>query len=102
MIKFPSDRRPWLVVATASDDLKRWRLRLQRMAYCVLECAESVRGIKAAIATGDDLYGAQLWQELTHEEQIALWVAPTKGGIFTTHERKRIRGWWNIQIPEAD
>lgn len=72
------------------------------MAYCVLENAESVLGIKAAIAADDDLYGAQLWQELTHEEQIALWVAPTKGGIFTTHERKRIRDWWNIQIPEAD
>ena len=63
------------------------------MAMCILENAESVRGIKAAVAVGDDCGGAQLWLELTNDERIALWVAPSKGGIFTTHERAVIRSW---------
>ena len=39
----------------------------------------------------DDLHGAyELRAELSDEEVIALWVAPTKGGIFTTKEREQI------------
>lgn len=76
---------------SALDELRRRTQCFQRMAYCLLECAESVRGIKQAIRDEDETYGAQLWNELTHEEQIALWVAPTKGGIFTTRERQVIR-----------
>ncbi len=33
-------------------------------------------------------YARVLFSEFTEEEQQALWVAPTKGGIFTTHERR--------------
>jgi len=30
---------------------------------------------------------AELWIDLTNEEKESLWVAPTKGGVFTTEER---------------
>lgn len=39
-------------------------------------------------------YARVLFDEFTHDEQRALWVAPTKGGIFTTHERKVLKNAW--------
>jgi hypothetical protein len=30
---------------------------------------------------------AEAWGEITNEDKKALWVAPSKGGIFTTAER---------------
>ena len=30
---------------------------------------------------------AALWMDLTNDEKEALWVAPSKGGVFTTEER---------------
>ncbi len=36
-------------------------------------------------------YARGMFSEFTEDEQRALWVAPTKGGIFTTEERKRLR-----------
>ena len=65
--------------------------RLQKMAYVVLEYAESIRTIKAAIRSGDYYDGAQCWFELDWPERRTLWIAPTKGGIFTTHERTVLR-----------
>ncbi len=52
---------------------------------------ESVTAIKEAINSEDSTYARQLWQELSEDEQIALYVAPTYGGIFTTSERKVIK-----------
>ena len=34
---------------------------------------------------------AEAWYELSEEDQRALWVAPSKGGIFTTKEREIIK-----------
>ena len=36
-------------------------------------------------------YARVLFEEFTQKEQQALWVAPTYGGIFTTHERKVLK-----------
>lgn len=30
---------------------------------------------------------AELWQDISNERKEALWVAPSKGGVFTTEER---------------
>jgi hypothetical protein len=51
------------------------------------ECIQSVCVVKTAIATNDLLTAFEAWAELSNDEMRALWVAPTKGGIFTTHER---------------
>ena len=50
-----------------------------------------VSEIKCAIAREDYDEAIAMWQDFTEEEQIALWVAPKFGGIFTTHERKIIK-----------
>jgi recombination protein RecT len=58
----------------------------------------SVQFIKDKIALWDEtqdedcLYSvAEAWAEIPSAAQIDLWLAPTKGGIFTTHERDTIK-----------
>lgn len=39
-----------------------------------------------------DMYTvAEAWGEIPQEDQMALWLAPTKGGVFTTKERDTIK-----------
>ena len=47
--------------------------------------------IKLAIWRDEDEQAIYLWSDFTEDEQVALWIAPTYGGIFTTEERKRLR-----------
>jgi deoxycytidylate deaminase len=52
------------------------------------ELAGTINAIKTGIAQ-DLLHQAnEAWRELTDEEKKLLWVAPSKGGCFTTEERK--------------
>lgn len=48
----------------------------------------SVNAVKLGIADGDLSTAAEAWFELDEDTQRALWLAPSKGGIFTTEERK--------------
>lgn len=49
--------------------------------------AGTVATIKAGIE-GDISSAAEAWFELSDEEKGDLWVAPSKGGVFTTKERE--------------
>jgi len=49
---------------------------------------ESVTAIQQYIADGDLGLAYESWSEVPDEDKMALWLAPTKGGCFTTHERK--------------
>ena len=51
----------------------------------------SVDAIKEAISNGDISSAAEAWFELEKEEKESLWVAPSKGGVFTTQEREIIK-----------
>lgn len=62
----------------AEDDYK---------ALCA-KFADTITEIKAGIATEDYESAAEAWFELTHDEKLSLWRAPTKGGCFTIKERK--------------
>lgn len=62
------------------------------MADAIRENWASVAEIKRAIAEGDTEYARECFNELSEEDQQAIWVAPTKGGIFTVEERKAIKG----------
>lgn len=53
--------------------------------------ADSVRAIKDGIESGDLVKAAEAWYELDQDTMRALWVAPSKGGPFSTHEREVIR-----------
>jgi len=49
------------------------------------------RGLLTGAETGDFSLAAEAYNELTDEEKGWLWLAPTKGGIFTTAERTEIK-----------
>lgn len=51
----------------------------------------SVYYIKESIAREDMLAVAEGWNELDNSTKEALWLAPTKGGIFTTEERQVLK-----------
>lgn len=52
-----------------------------------------VLAIKEHLAKPDpDMYAvAECWAEIPQDDQLDLWLAPTKGGIFTTEERRAIK-----------
>lgn len=51
----------------------------------------AVAQIKESLASDDYAYAAQVEAELEPEERTALWVAPSKGGVFTTDERTKLK-----------
>lgn len=51
----------------------------------------AVAQIKESLASDDYSYAAQVEAELERDEIVALWVAPSKGGIFTTEERTKLK-----------
>lgn len=52
---------------------------------------ESVNAIREGIDSGDYIKAAEAWYELDQDTMRALWVAPTKGGPFTTKQREIMR-----------
>lgn len=62
--------------------------RFQATMKALLDNYDSVVNIKEAIAEGDAVRVATAFSEMTDDEKKALWVAPSKGGPFTTEERK--------------
>jgi len=48
----------------------------------------SVNAIKLSIEENDLSTAAECWFELEEDVQRALWLAPSKGGIFTTKDRE--------------
>jgi hypothetical protein len=67
--------------------------RLLKMTKCLRDLMnfEQVYQIKRHFYLNEDDDALGLWSEFTEDEQIALWIAPTYGGIFTTEERKRLK-----------
>lgn len=53
--------------------------------------SESVAFIKDRIAADDLAAAASEWRAIPEADQLALWLAPTKGGCFTTEERKTMK-----------
>lgn len=70
----------------SKDELKRLACDSSADKY-----AETVEAIKNAIAREDWLSMTEEWGGLSEADQIALYLAPTKGGVFSTHERKCIK-----------
>lgn len=53
----------------------------------------SVQLIKEQLAQDEpDMHSvAEMWSEIPQDDQMDLWLAPTKGGVFTTAERDAIK-----------
>lgn len=72
--------------------------RKQRHDEAAEQYCDSITVIKEAIKAWDEtqdeneLYtAAETWAGIPQAAQVDLWLAPTKGGIFTTHERDVIK-----------
>lgn len=52
---------------------------------------QAVAAIKDAIAAADYHSASEVWLAMDEEIRNELWIAPTKGGIFTTAERQLIQ-----------
>ena len=53
--------------------------------------SKTIECVKAGIESGEITAAAEAWFELTESEQMGLWKAHSKGGVFTTSEQKLIR-----------
>ena len=88
-----------LNIATGDDDDAQGTqedlyLRVLRMMETAREIFPSLYTIKNALSQDTQegyQIGLECWGELTDAEKEALWVAPTKGGIFTTKEIQQIK-----------
>lgn len=67
----------------------------------VMENIASVMAIKNSIAIEEYEAAAEAWFELDTEAKQALWVAPKKGGCFTTEERRVIKEKLSEYHPEG-
>ena len=57
----------------------------------VREHWESIEFIKTSLAHEEHSAALEAWRELGNEVMTDLWKAPTKGGVFTTLERKQLK-----------
>ena len=57
----------------------------------IMNLMPSVQAIKDGIAVNDLATANESWKELTDTEKELLWVATTKGGVFTTAERETMK-----------
>lgn len=65
--------------------------RRRKCAVLVEKYQESVDAIRAGIDSGDLWKAAEAWFELDQDTMRGLWIAPTKGGPFTTKQREVMR-----------
>lgn len=73
--------------AVVSEDARRQ----QRLAEYLEQYENSVDAILAAFGKDDHYSAAEAWFELPQDAKEALWVAPTKGGPFSTRMREIMR-----------
>lgn len=73
------------------DNINHVDARKAAHDQAVVENQASINVIKDAISTGEFGPGAEAWFELDKTAKEDLWLAPTKGGIFTTSERKTMQ-----------
>lgn len=78
-------------IPTADDDAESAILRGEQeksLQDWIKELQPSITAIQEGIANGELGIAAEAWAELSDEQKHAIWVAPSKGGPFTTHERE--------------
>jgi recombination protein RecT len=79
------------LVASNKEDAIMARLLAHMQA--VRDHWHSIVWLKDALDRDDEWAFKEVWEELGHEVHKCLWVAPSKGGIWTTAERKKMREW---------
>lgn len=76
------------IVNQAKQEVADWFIK---MNTCIKENLHTIILIKDSICSDQFYEAGQAWFELSQDDQKALFVAPSKGGIFTTEERDIIK-----------
>ena len=90
--------------AINTQHVQQFEKRAAAHMAALWENLDSVTFIKQAIAEKRYDAAYEAWHELDNETKQALWVAPTKGGCFSTHERttlKDVQGAKQRELEEA-
>lgn len=77
--------------ADTRDNTNAHKEREDALKEAIKKLKPSIDTIKAGIAEGDLSTASEAWFELSDEEKASIWVAPTKGGPFTTQERETMK-----------
>ena len=77
-----------LGIASADEDTDGNSVNLAALQAAIKEHFDTIVAVKHGIRDNDYQIAAEAWFELTDAEKKSLWIAPTKGGIFTTSERE--------------
>lgn len=65
--------------------------RLMAHNIAVREKLAAILALKTALANDDDIDAGMILESFGEDVMNALWVAPSKGGVFLTKEREQIR-----------
>jgi len=65
--------------------------RLMAHNSYVREHIDSIVAIKTYLLNDDYSSAYEAWEEVPADDRVALWIAPSKGGIFTTEERGKFK-----------
>ena len=77
--------------ADSRDNRNAHKEREEALEEAKNKLAPSIKVIKESLSQGDLSTAAEAWFELTDDEKHSIWVAPTKGGPFTTEERATMK-----------
>ena len=77
--------------AQAEIEAEKEAWRLEKLNRAIDRHMDSIQAIKQGIKEDDLSTAAEAWFELSNEEKADIWVAPGKGGPFSTAERKVIK-----------
>lgn len=77
--------------ADTRDNRNAHKEKEEALKEAIAKLKPSIDAIKAALAEGDLSSAAEAWFELSDDEKASIWVAPTKGGPFTTEERSTMK-----------
>lgn len=92
-VPITSRGRSYIIEDDNRPQLPNWAIpdptleRLHEMWPLIAEHRERISHIKECIDCGDYATAAAAWYSLSQETQRLLWLAPSKGGPFTTDER---------------
>lgn len=76
------------VEGTPDADTESHQVQQKTLQDWINELQPTIDAIQEGIANGELGIAAEAWGELSDEQKHAIWVAPSKGGPFTTQERE--------------
>ena len=96
-----------LGIASANDDddgAGAGKLNVERLIahnVAARNWFDTIYCIKTCISTQDWQQAVEAWHEIPDDDKTTLWLAPTKGGLFTTAEREAMKSnEWNAARKE--